>query len=101
MALFVAAAFVPYIIYKRPAQDNESDNDDFKGNIQVDGLKNDVVQECLKYLSDVFNSNFSHDSPNAFTITDHIDIHGGCCRDSILHRPIKDIDLSVDLHSLH
>eukprot|EP01084_Bolivina_argentea_P155953 271750_1 len=103
-------AFEPYKIYKRPSQDNDDLSEIFrtilvhpnwKGNIQVDGLKNDVVQECLKYLSDVFNSNFSHDSPNAFTITDHIDIHGGCCRDSILHRPIKDIDLSVDLHSLH
>eukprot|EP01084_Bolivina_argentea_P155951 271744_1 len=86
-----------YKIHKRPAHDIDDDEVDQKGG----GLKDSVIQECLKYLSYVFNNNFSHKSPDPFRITDHIHIHGGCCRDSILGNTAKDIDISVDLHSLH
>eukprot|EP01083_Nonionella_stella_P022119 61148_1 len=83
-----------------PRSNDNIDNDQ-KVSYVKGGLQNEAVQQCLEYLTDVFNNNFNHNQPNALNISEYINIHGGCCRDVILNNPIKDIDLSIDLNGLH
>eukprot|EP01084_Bolivina_argentea_P278315 475381_1 len=59
------------------------------------GITDEQLKPCLSYLRDVWNNYFNEN------ICKFIYIHGGTLRDLINKKPVKDIDLTVDLHKIH
>eukprot|EP01084_Bolivina_argentea_P278314 475380_1 len=59
------------------------------------GITDEQLKPCLSYLRKLWNNYFNE---NIFKF---IYIHGGTLRDLINKKPVRDIDLSVDLHKIH